>query len=258
MVPVSARLPRTVSESAALPTAVEQPLPLGGTRVLRVLVGIGVAVMVVMGQIGAALSPKLVVDRPLVMLVLSANTRYLLLVTNQLGGVEYAVVAMLRRSIPITLCFIVGWWYGPRALGRFGRRASSGRGLAFHLERGFRRAGWAMVVVAPVVFVAILAGVARLDPRRALPLMYASIAARLVVYRVVAAEATGPIDQVLAWIRRWQAGLIVISVLAVVVTAWSHRRRGTVIEEIEQDLLTEPTLAGSEGKTESGVTAPLR
>lgn len=200
---------------------------------LRNLVVAVVIGALVTGWIGAALAPTLVLRHPLWLIGLNANNRYLILSTNQLGGYSFYVVALARRVIPTLAFYLLGYWYGERAVNWLEHREpDSGQGLRV-VERLFQRSGWLVVAVAPMAVTTLMAGAARLRPSRLVPLVVVSITARLVLLRQLGQAFSGPVDAVVRWIDRTRRPLLVLSIGSVVLIIWMQRgRRRDSLEEL--------------------------
>lgn len=180
---------------------------------------------VVTGWIGAAFAPTLVARHPLLLVLLNSTNRYLILATNQLDSVSFYSAALLRRVVPTIAFFLLGTWYGLRAVNWLEQRDPKGGELVKVVERLFGRYGWWVVAVAPMTITCLLAGAARLRARRLIPLVIVSIAVRLVVLRQLGQAFSGPVDSVVGWIDRYRGPLLVVSVGSVAFVVWSQRRR---------------------------------
>lgn len=214
----------TASGSTSEQTEVHGYVPPRSARNLVVVVVVGALIS---GWIGAAFAPTLVLRHPLLLAGLNANNRYLILVTNQLGAPSFYTVALARRVIPTMAFFYLGHWYGPRAVAWFKNRDPGSSEAATYVERIFERAGWWVVVIAPMTLTGLLAGAARFRPSRFAPVILVSIAARIIVLRQLGEVFSGPVDSVVHWIDRSRGPLLVISLLTVGMVIWSQRKRRT-------------------------------
>lgn len=204
-------------------------------RSLRNLVLGVVVASIVSAQIGTAFAPSLIVKQPLAMLALNSSNRYLFLVVNQIDAPVFYAVALARRLAPTIAFFAVGTWYGHRATSWVARRDPSTYKMVEVAERAFDRAGWLVVTVFPLPIVTLLAGARRMDPRRMIPLLVVTIAARLVVYRLMGDAAAEPLETAVDWIARWRIPLLVVTFGSVAVTGWSQRKtRARALEELTQ------------------------
>ena len=142
-------------------------------------------------------------------------------------------VALARRVIPTLAFYLLGYWYGERAVNWLEHREpDSGQGIRF-IERLFQRSGWLVVAVAPMTITTLLAGAARLRPSRLVPLVVVSIAARLILLRQLGQAFSGPVDAVVRWIDRTRRPLLVLSIGSVALIIWLQRRqRRESLEEL--------------------------
>ncbi len=186
-----------------------------------------VVAALVSGWIGAAFAPTLVARRPLLLIALNSTNRYLILATNQVGAMSFYSVAILRRVVPTLAFYLIGLWYGQRAVAWLEQRYAGGREGVKVVERLFNLYGWWVVAIAPMTITCLLAGAARLRARRLVPLVIVSIAARLILLRQLGAAFSGPVDAVVGWIDRFRGPLLVVSIGSVAAVVWSQRRRRT-------------------------------
>lgn len=207
----------------------QAPTPVVETNLPPAILRHGVVAVVVAafvtGLIGTALSPSLIVDHPLWMVALNANNRYLILVTNSVDAPGFYAVALARRVIPTLAFFALGYWYGGRAVRWLEGRDPAGGELFRIIEGWFARIGWWIVAIAPMTFVALLAGAAKFRPRRLIPLVTVSILARLILLRWLGTRFTGTLESVVDWIDRTRGPLMVATVGLVLISAWTQRGR---------------------------------
>ncbi len=151
-------------------TASDYPPP-GTTSRGRHLAVAAVAVITVMGTVGTALSPYLLVRQPLLLIALSPDVRNIVLVAAQADFLPVLAVAEPRRAMGLFAMYAMGFFYGPLAIAWFEQRsARAGRVLRW-LERLFARLGAPLLVVFPAYTVGALAGVARTRLRVFVPAM---------------------------------------------------------------------------------------
>lgn len=217
------------SGPAPVPVA-ERTLP---PAILRHGVVAIVVAAFVTGIIGTALSPTLIVDHPLVMILMNANNRYLILVTNNVDPFGFFLAALFRRVIPTLAFFALGYWYGGRAVRWLeGRDPTTGE-LYRIIEGWFDRIGWWIVAIAPMTFVALLAGAAKFRPRVLIPLVTVSVFARLAIIRWLGSEFSGVLENIVDWIDRTRGPLMVVTVGLVLLSAWMQRgKRAESFEEL--------------------------
>ena len=179
----------------------------------------------VSGIIGTALSPSLVVDHPLLMVALNANNRYLILVTNDLGPFGFYTAAILRRVVPSIAFYLLGRWFGHRAVHWLAGREPASTDVVAVVQRLFDRFGWWIVAIAPMTFTCLLAGAAKLRPKVVVPIVVVSITVRLVLIRWLGSQFAGTLDNVVHWIDRSRGPLMVVTVGLVLISAFSQRKR---------------------------------
>ncbi|MBS1849071.1 MAG: hypothetical protein JST73_12415 [Actinobacteria bacterium] len=190
----------------------------------RLVIAIMVAAFAT-GIVGTALAPTLVARHPLWLIALNANNRYLILATNQAGPVGFFAVATLRRVVPTIAFFLIGRWYGDRAVRWLAGREPASTDVVSVVERLFDRFGWWIVAVAPMTFTCLIAGARRFRPRVLVPLVIVSIMIRLALLRWLGSAFSGTLDSIVHWIDRSRGPLLVVTIGLVLFSAWSQRRR---------------------------------
>lgn len=203
-------------------TALRQPPP---RRVVSVVVGL-LVVMVIMSNAATFLWASLVDTHPLWLLTLSSHNRYLALTTNALDAWSYYLVATLRLLAPDPLFYLLGSWYGVRAIGWMERRAPSVGTSMRWMETAFAKARHLIVFVAPNNVVCLIAGAAAMHPLVFAALNVSGTIARLTLIRALGNVFQGPIDAVLGFIADYRWYLIGASVLLTVLSSMADRRRG--------------------------------
>lgn len=183
-------------------------------------------VMVAASNAATFLWASLVDTHPLWLLTLSAQNRYLALTTNSLDPWSYYVVGALRLLAPDPLFYLLGLWYGVRAIDWMERRAPSvGMSLRW-LEKAFVRARYVIVFAAPNNPVSLLAGAAAMPPVVFAVLNIAGTISRLVLIRLLGNVFERPIDAFLGFVSDYRWYLIAGSVVLAVASSWADRRSG--------------------------------
>lgn len=135
-----------------------RPHPSRRTLTLLVTPIIGI---VIIGLVGQGFFPTLLRDHPLALVALEPRARNLVLVAGREGGVDYLpflVIAVVRKVVSDPLFYLLGWYYGDNAVAWVERKMNDQSGVVRAMERGFQRAGWAMVFFFPGGLVCALAG----------------------------------------------------------------------------------------------------
>jgi membrane protein DedA with SNARE-associated domain len=185
-----------------------------------------VAVLVVGSFIGQALSPTLVNDAPLLLIVLNPRSSFLLLVSHQVELWAFLAVGFVRLVIGDPILYLLGLWYGDAAR-RFLRDQGGGfDGMIGWLDRWFPRIGPVLVFVAPNTWVCLLAGISRMRVRVFAVLNVSGTIARLFLVWWLADVFREPLESVLDFFARYQWPATAVMVGLVFVQALVSRRRG--------------------------------
>src|SRR4051812_23292767 len=200
---------RSVGPKATVAALIATPSP--SRRTLALLVT-PIVVFVVMGLVANALAPTLLAEHPLLLIVLDARNRNLLAVSNLVDLLPFVVVGVTRRVLSDPLFFLLGRFYGDRALRWAERRLGGSRLLVAVTEQGFRRASAVMVFLFPGALVCVLAGVARMKVWVFFALNLAGTVSAVITLRVLGRVLREPIDAVLDFNQRnvkWLTALTV-------------------------------------------------
>jgi membrane protein DedA with SNARE-associated domain len=173
---------------------------------------------------------------------LNPRNRYLLLASTQVGAVEFFVVGFVRLVLTDPIGYVLGAQYGDGAL-RWAKRGF-GEGVETAV-RLFGKAAPLVILVAPNLYMCILAGASGMKVRTFLALNVVGTIGRLLLVRLTGNVFEDELESVLHWIRRYQWWLVGISVVVVVLQTIRSRRRGTfetpaeIEREIEEELESE-------------------
>jgi membrane protein DedA with SNARE-associated domain len=235
-VPADAVLDRATGSSAAVDPAViaaeeraeelaaAAPTPWWGWAMVASWVG-----LVVAANVGTIVSPSLQKRSPEALLALSSRNRHLLMaIGNDITPSAYAVVATLRITLAAFVCYGLGRAFGPKAIHWFRNVTGMPRASLDNLERGFAAASWVLIpFFVGSNIVAMLAGQLPVPLRRYVVLLAGGIAARLVLFWVLAEQLRGPLDAFVRFTTRFQWPLMIaLGVWVVGSNALRLRRRG--------------------------------
>jgi len=210
----------------------DNPLAHPGSPQSRRLVLLAVAVVTVMGTLGSAFSPALLVHYPLALLALSPDIRHLVLVAAQVDYGPALAAGLPRRAAGLAAMYGVGFFYGPVALLWFEQKAPRLGGALRWFEALFARFGAPLLVLFPVYTLGALAGAAGTRLKVFVPAMLLGQA----LY-ITAGYYLG--DAVTEWTQpfvRWLTEHIVASTLVCVALVgaqqlWSRRGKQPTLGE---------------------------
>lgn len=194
---------------------------------LRNAVFATIATTIVVGWIGDAVWGSLVDRHPLTLILLNAKPRYLVLTVNDLDPWTYYLVATFRLLSTKPLVWLVGAWYGERAVRWAERRSPRGAGLIRWAERHFGRFGWVVIAITSNNVVCLLAGSAGFPLVWFMVLAVAGTLVRLWIISVVGDVFSAPIGEVIEFVGDNRTAVLVASVAVVVGGVWWQRRAGT-------------------------------
>ena len=211
-----------------------RPAPPMALRVAAVM-GLLVPQVLVLAVQGVA--PLLLREAPLVLLALHPFGPWSYLVSTRTGVVEFLAVLVLVRAVPCCGDYLVGRWYGPRALARMSRRPRAGR-VARTVQRLSRRAGGWLLLLYPGATASVLAGANGMPVRRFLPLMVTGIVLAAGLTRLLATAAASPLTAAAEALDRWAvpAGLVLVG-MVLLVQLRPRRHDGTGRRSVAGDVL---------------------
>ena len=196
--------------------------------------------LIVCSNIGDALTTTWAEEHPLALIALNSRNRILVLTTNQLDALSYYVVATSRLLVSDPLFFLLGRWYGDSAIEWIEKRSPTYGDLVRRAERGFGKAAYVLVLVAPNQWICLLAGAAGMSVVAFFTLNIVGTIGRLYLIRVLGETFEAPIDDLLGFFRDYRLPLFVLSVVLVVFFAWNEGRRGKgdigTIRELEHEI----------------------
>jgi membrane protein DedA with SNARE-associated domain len=180
-------------------------------------------------------------DHPLVVLLLDARNRQLLLVSNRMGTPAFVSVGVIRRMAADPLYYLLGYWYGERAVRWMEAKLGSGGGVVRAVERIFARAAPVMVFFFPGAPVCVLAGAAGMSPVVFALCNAAGTVSIVVGLRVFSDALSGPIDSLTSFVDHNAKWLALAAVVATLFLFWQQRRSGTGELQALTDLANDVT-----------------
>ena len=172
----------------------------------------------VIGTIGSNIGPALVDERPRLVLLLSSRNRNLFGSVLYIDLFSYSVIGFTRVLIAGVALYLVGRWYGTKALGWVEGNMGELPAIYKWTERAVDKAGPAILVLMPGSnIVCLLLGHRRMTPQKFVPLLMLGIALKLLVLWRGGKLFEEQIRDFLSYIERYQwwvvGGLFIASTL---------------------------------------------
>jgi membrane protein DedA with SNARE-associated domain len=195
--------------------------------VLTVIVGF-LILIVIAGTLGNIFLAPLRRDHPLIVLLLDARNRQLVLVSNRMDTLSFVAAGMLRRMLSDPLYFLLGYWYGDRAVRWMeGKLGPGGGPLVRSFERVFGKAAPVMVFLFPGVPVCVLAGATGMSPITFAVCNVAGTLTAVIGLRVFSNAVSGPIDGLTGWVDGNAKWIALAALGSTLILFLQQRRTGT-------------------------------
>jgi len=188
--------------------------------------------VVVAGYIAGAFWAKLLPSHPLLLLALSPINRYLLLTTNELDWYSYFSVGMLRHLFPDPLFYLIGFWYGRRAILWAAKsypsitRIAGEDGTALR-DPSRRKILYPLAFLLPNNWVSLLIGASHMPFRIFISLNIAGTLLRLLICRWLGSIFASEIRDIADWVEKYSTWVTVASVVVVGIGIAIQVRRGS-------------------------------
>lgn len=172
----------------------------------------------VIGTIGSNIGPALVDEKPRLVLLLSSRNRNLFGSVPYIDFASYLAIGFVRILIAGIALYLVGRWYGTKALGWVKGNMGELPAIYTWTEKTLDRAGPAILVLMPGSnIVCLLLGHRRMPAAKFIPLLMIGIAVKLAVLWRGGQIFEEQIRSFLGWIEKYQwyivVGLFAISFL---------------------------------------------
>ncbi len=155
----------------------------------------GITVVIAAGTIATAFTPTLATRHPLLLITLDARNRMLIL-ARRVDLVPFVVVGTLRRMASDPLYWLLGYWYGDRAI-RWLEKNGGGGQLVVWAEKYFAKAAYPMVFLFPGAVVCALAGATGMPFVAFLAVNLAGTITAVVAVRLSSGLLAAPVDAIL-------------------------------------------------------------
>jgi membrane protein DedA with SNARE-associated domain len=159
----------------------------------------------VIGTIGSNIGPALVDENPRLVLLLSSRNRNLFGSVPYIDLPSYIAIGFPRVLIAGIALYLVGRWYGTKALGWVEGNMGELPAIYRWTENAVDKAGSVALVLMPGSnIVCLLLGHKRMDPKRFVPLLCIGIAIKLAVLWRGGQIFAEEIKSFLNWIEKYQ------------------------------------------------------
>jgi membrane protein DedA with SNARE-associated domain len=204
-----------------------------------------IVVLSLMGTVSDILGPNLIVEHPQLQMFLNPRNRYMILAAATVEIVPFFLIGFLRLTLSDPIGFVLGRQYGDAALKWAGDKMGDGGRFIGRLERFFGKAAPVIILIAPNLYMCLLAGASGMKVRLFIALNVTGTIGRLVLFRAVGHAFRDELLDFVDWIGRNQKWLILVSFAVVAVQMGRARRRGQLetpaeiereIEEAEAEL----------------------
>ena len=203
-------------------------------RKLQLLIG-AIVVLAIAGTTATALTPTLATRHPLLLIMLEARNRNLVL-ARHVDLVPFVVVGTLRRMISDPIYWLLGVWYGDRAI-RWLEEKAGGGALVRVTEQFFAKAAYPMVFLFPGAVVCALAGATGMPFPAFLATNFAGTVTMVVLLRLTGDVLSGPVDAILRFFERNLVTTTAVTVALVVLSIVLNRAQGRAevpsVDELE-------------------------
>lgn len=222
--------------------------------IARIVIGLAL-LNIVAGWLGDLLLSLLVDDDPLALIALSPRDRNLALASPRLDAVSFFVVGFVRLVFFDPWSYLLGFWYGDRALAWMKRRSRTYGPLMDDAQAGFKRYAAPLIILFPNNVICMLAGASGIGVGMFVALNAFGTAARLVLLRQFGNIFGGEINSVVDWIADYRIPILIVSALAIGWTIFGEFRGDTsevkALIELERHPEADPVDGSETGAEDS-------
>lgn len=222
--------------------------------IARIVIGLAGASLVA-GWAGDLLLAAIVDNNPLALIALNPRNRNLALAAPQIDAIPYYTVGFIRLVASDPLNFLLGYWYGDRALAWVKRRSRTYGPFVDNASEGFKKYALPLIFAAPNNIICMLAGATGIRIRTFVALNVTGTIARLYLVRQFGEAFSGEVTSVVDWIGRYRTPILIISAIGVAWTIFGEFRGDNSelksLIDLEKDPEAESSSAASSDETTS-------
>ena len=194
-----------------------------GPVLLAIVIG-----LYILGLAAGGAAPELLKNHPLTLLALAPRYRWFILTASRIDLVPYLAVGIPRLLASDPVYFMLGWYFGDRAIGFF--EDSLGKPTIDKTRDLFLKASTVMALFFAGPIICVLAGAARLNPKRFFTLDVIGTIAVVASLRLFSKQIEGPINSFLSFNAKYSKWLLVLTVTTtvIIVLRIGSKRAGAV------------------------------
>lgn len=152
---------------------------------------------------------------PAWLIALNPRNRNLALATNQLEAVTYYTIGFCRLVASDPLYYLLGFWYGERALSWIERKSRTYGPFVREGESFFRKASYFLIFAAPNNIICALSAATGVKLRTFIALNLSGTVARLILIRQLGEVFQSPLQSIVDFIAQYRIPVLIVSAVAV-------------------------------------------
>ena len=197
-----------------------------------------IVVLSLTGTVADILGPKLIVEHPQLQMFLNPRNRYMILAAATVSPIPFFIIGFTRLVLTDPIGYLLGRQYGDAALKWAGDKMGDEGRFIGKVERFFGKAAPVIILIAPNLYMCILAGASGMKVRTFAALNITGTIGRLVVFRIAGHAFRDELLDLVDWIGRNQKWLIIASIVVVSIQSGRARQRGQLETpaEIEREI----------------------
>lgn len=182
--------------------------------IARIVIGLAL-INVAAGWIGDLFLSFLVNENDLALIALSPRDRNLALASISLDFVPFFVVGFVRLVFFDPWSYLLGFWYGDRALAWIARRSKTYGPLMDDATGGFRRWAAPLIILFPNNVVCMMAGASGIGVGMFIALNAFGTTMRLILIRQFGNIFSGQLSTATGWITEYRIPIFIVSAILI-------------------------------------------
>ena len=192
-----------------------------GAALLAVVIG-----LYILGLAASGAAPELLKNHPLALLALAPRYRWFILTAPRIDLVPYFAVGIPRLLASDPVYFMLGWYFGDRAIGFF--EDSLGKPTIDKTRDLFLKASTVMALFFAGPIICVLAGAAGMNPRKFFSLNIIGTTILVIGLRAFSSQLDGAIQPILHFNDRYSRYILVgtIAISAIYISRAVRKQMG--------------------------------